>query len=91
MSADNAETTLLKFPCEFPVKAMGKTGPELEIAILEIFRRHVPEISAAAINMVSSKNGTYTSITVTFSAQSKQQLDNIYQDLTACQHVLYAL
>ena len=91
MNADNAETTLLTFPCEFPIKAMGKTGPELEIAIREIFRRHVPEISEAAIDMVRSKNGTYTSITVTISAQSKQQLDNIYQDLTACQHVLYAL
>ncbi|MBI3188142.1 MAG: DUF493 domain-containing protein, partial [Gammaproteobacteria bacterium] len=35
--------------------------------------------------------GTYTSITITISAQSKQQLDSIYQDLTACEHVLYAL
>ena len=91
MIADNRDESLLKFPCQFPVKAMGKSGPELEKAILEIVGRHVPELTEGAVKFVASKNGTYTSITVTISAQSKQQLDNIYQDLTACVHVLYAL
>ncbi|MGB5518029.1 MAG: DUF493 domain-containing protein, partial [Gammaproteobacteria bacterium] len=34
----------LKFPCEFPIKAMGKATPDLEIAVLEIMRRHVPDL-----------------------------------------------
>jgi uncharacterized protein len=91
VKADNSNDTLLKFPCQFPVKAMGKSGPELESAIMEIVARHVPELSAGDVKFVASKKGTYTSITITISAQSKQQLDSIYQDLTACEHVLYAL
>ena len=70
---------------------MGKSGPQLEMAILEILGRHVPEITEGAVKFVASKKGTYTSITFTISAQSKQQLDDIYKDLTACEHVLYAL
>lgn len=87
----NSESSPLEFPCQFPVKAMGKTGPALEMAVLEIFRRHVPDISEGAVSFTASKNGNYTSITVTITACSKQQLDNIYMDLTACEHVLYAL
>jgi hypothetical protein len=90
MSADNDES-LLKFPCQFPVKAMGKSGPVLETAVLAIFRQHVPDLSEGSVSCVASKNGTYTSITVTITAQSRQQLDNIYRELTTCEHVLYAL
>lgn len=90
MDKDN-ETSPLKFPCRFPVKAMGKTGQALEMAVLEIFRRHVPDLPENAVSFSASKNGTYTSITVTITARSKQQLDNIYMELTACEHVLYAL
>lgn len=91
MKIDNRDESLLKFPCQFPVKAMGRTGPELEIAIMEIFGRHVPDIPQGAVKFVASKKGNYTSITVTINAQSKQQLDDIYRDLSACEHVLYAL
>lgn len=91
MNTEHDESSLLKFPCQFPVKAMGKSGPTLEASVLEIFRRHVPDIAEGAVTFAASKNGTYTSITVTITAQSKQQLDNIYRDLTACEHVLYAL
>ena len=43
------------------------------------------------VTFVVSSKGTYTSITVTITVHSKQQLDAIYLDLTACEHVLYAL
>ncbi|MDQ1362539.1 MAG: uncharacterized protein QG652_399 [Pseudomonadota bacterium] len=87
----DSESSPLKFPCQFPIKAMGKTGPALEMAVLDIFRRHVPDLAENAVSFSASKNGNYTSITVTLTARSKQQLDTIYLELTACEHVLYAL
>jgi uncharacterized protein len=87
---DSQESPLV-FPCQFPIKAMGKSGTALELAVLEIVRRHVPDMSESAISVMKSKNGTYSSITLTVMAQSKQQLDAIYGELTACEHVLYAL
>ena len=85
------EETLFEFPCEFPIKAMGKTAAELEVAVLEIIHRHVPDLSEGAIKMNASKGGKYTSITITITAQSKSHLDGIYMELTSCEHVLYAL
>lgn len=85
------EDTLFEFPCEFPIKAMGRTGPELEMAVLEIINRHVPDLPEGAVSLNASKGGNYTSITVTITAQSKAHLDGIYMELTRCEHVLYAI
>ena len=83
--------TLLEFPCEFPIKAMGLTCDALEISVIEIINRHVDNLSEGALRMRPSKTGKYTAITITITAHSKQQLDNIYIDLTACVHVTMAL
>ncbi|MCW8956430.1 MAG: DUF493 domain-containing protein [Gammaproteobacteria bacterium] len=85
------EETLFEFPCEFPIKAMGKSGPALEVAVLEIINRHVLDLPEGAVRLVESKGGKYTSITITITAQSKAHLDGIYMELTDCEHVLYAL
>ena len=85
------QETLFEFPCEFPVKAMGKTCAELEIAVIEIMNRHVPDLAEDALKMRPSSKGTYTAITVIIQAQSKDQLDSIYMELTACEHIAYAI
>ncbi len=83
--------TLLEFPCDFPIKAMGLSCDELEAAVVTIINRHVDNLGEGAVKSKPSKNGKYTAITVTITAHSKQQLDNIYIDLTACEHVSIAL
>ncbi len=83
--------TLLEFPCEFPVKAMGLSCDELEIAVLEIINRHVENLAENALKIKPSKTGKYTAITITITAHSKAQLDAIYIDLSACEHVSIAL
>jgi putative lipoic acid-binding regulatory protein len=83
--------TLLEFPCEFPIKAMGLACDELEIAVLEIVNRHVDDLGEGALKMKPSRNGKYVAITVTIKATSKEQLDAIYMELTACEHVSIAL
>ncbi len=85
------QESLFEFPCEFPLKAMGKTGDTLEIAVLEIINRHVADLSEGAVKFSQSSNKKYTSITITFTAQSKDHLDKIYMDLTSCEHVLYCI
>ena len=83
--------TLLEFPCEFPVKAMGLSCDEFEIAVLSILNTHVDDIAESAIKVRPSKNGKYTAMTITITARSKQQLDSIYIELSACEHVHMAL
>ncbi len=85
------EETLLEFPCQFAIKAMGKSDVELDLIVIEIVRRHAPDIKEGALVTRPSKAGNYLAITVTIDATSKQQLDAIYQDLTSHPHVLMAL
>ncbi len=85
------EETLLEFPCQFPVKAMGKINSDLEIIVIDIIRRHAPDTEEDSMRINPSKNGNFLSVTVTIQATSKQQLDAIYYDLTAHPVVLVAL
>jgi putative lipoic acid-binding regulatory protein len=78
-----SEETLLEFPCRFAIKAMGKTTPELDLVVVEIVRRHSPDITEGAVKLRPSKGGNYTAVTVIIEAHSKQQLDNIYMDLSS--------
>jgi len=86
-----SEETLLEFPCRFPIKAMGKTGLELDLLVIEIVRRHASDIHESAVTTRLSKDGNYISVTIVVEATSKQQLDAIYQDLTDHPHILMAL
>ena len=79
------------YPCAFAVKAMGLTEPELEPLILAMVQRHAPEVTEKNCRCKLSKNGKYTSVTVTFEAQSKEQMDKIYHLLSAHDKVLHAL
>ncbi|CAI8867216.1 YbeD family protein [Methylocaldum szegediense] len=83
--------TLLQFPCEFPIKAFGHNRPNFDGLIVEIVRRHVPNLSEGAVTARPSHGGKYTAVTVTIRAESQAQLDAIYQDLTRCNEVLMAL
>lgn len=88
---DQANETLLQFPCEFPIKIMGKNHIDFETAVITIINRHVEDFPEGALTSRTSKNGTYLSITVTIQAQSKDQLDNIYRELSAHELVMMAL
>ena len=83
--------SLLEFPCQFPIKAMGKSRDDFDAIVVEIIRRHVPDIREGAVTSRPSKGGNYTAVTVVIEATSREQLDAIYLGLTACPDVLMAL
>ena len=86
-----AEDTLLTFPCEFPIKALGRGDVDLEAIVTEIVRRHAPELEHGEVRLKDSRNGRFHSVTATIRATSKDQLDAIYQDLVDHQQVIMAL
>ena len=81
----------MQFPCAFPIKAMGHAHADFEACVIEIVRHHAPELGEDAVQRRPSVGGKYLSITVTIEAQSRDQLDAIYRELTACEQVLVAL
>lgn len=86
----NKETSLMKFPCKFPIKAMGIATDDFDILIMKIVRKHYPDVTEGGVSTKPSRKGKYISVTVTIEAQSKEQLDNIYLELTAHERVLMA-
>lgn len=86
-----SEETLLSFPCEFPIKVMGRNSETLAAEVLRIVRKHAPDLSADAVTSRISAKGNYLAVTVIVSATSKEQLDNIYLELNAHEAVLMTL
>ena len=85
------EESVMEFPCEFPIKAMGKTTDDFDALVVGIVRKHAPEFTDSTVKTRLSRNGQYISVTVTIRAKSREQLDNIYMDLTANERILMAL
>lgn len=81
----------LKFPCQFPIKVMGKKSPNFEAVVLGIVRKHAPDLGEAAVNLQYSRKQNYVSLTVTVNARSQAQLDAIYQALTDEDAILMVL
>ncbi len=85
------ELELLTFPCNFPIKAMGKATDDFDSLVIEIIRKHAPDLKPDAVKARLSNGGNFVSVTVMVRAQSKAQLDKIYMDLTAQDRILMAL
>jgi len=85
------DETLLEFPCDFPVKMMGRDTPEFHVTVRELVEKHTGPLDDSAIESTLSRNGRFVSVTVTVSAQSKQQLDAIYLEVSSHDDVLMAL
>ncbi len=83
--------TLLEFPCNFPLKVMGKADSGFEARALQTVRRHVDDFKDENMRVVASGKGNYLSATFVIRATSKAQLDALYRELTAADDVLMVL
>jgi putative lipoic acid-binding regulatory protein len=81
----------IKFPCDFPIKVMGRADADFDLLAVNIVRKYVPDVLEGAVKSRLSRNQNYIAVTITVEAQSQEQLDNIYQELTAHDRVIMAL
>jgi len=86
---DGEPQSLIEFPCEFPLKIMGRTQTGFAQAVAAVVVRHDPEFDIATIEMRSSKHGKYLSLTATIRATSREQLDALYREL--CDHPMVVM
>jgi len=85
------EESLFEFPTEYPLKVAGKNTVNFEQTVVEIVRRHVPDFDDSTVTVRESKGGKYLAVSVSFTAQSKAQLDALYRDLTSHADIVWAL
>lgn len=93
MTDNNSTETesLMEYPCEFTIKTMGYANIEFDLIAAEIVRRHAPDMGEGAVKTKLSKTNKYMSVSITITAQSREQMDAIYQDLHDNEHVLMSL
>ena len=74
--------SLIVYPSAFPVKVMGANGEGFTEAIVAIARNFDPAFDAATIESRPSKAGNYLGLTITVTATSREQLDELYRTLS---------
>lgn len=83
--------TLLEFPSDFPIKAMGHNRDDFRQLVIDLIRPHAPDLDPEQVTSRPSRGGRYLAVTVTVRATSRDQLDAIYRSLTDHRHVVMAL
>ena len=86
-----SSTSLIEFPCEFPIKVMGLSGQDFDTLVVEIVRRHVTGIGHDAVRAKPSREGKFVSLTVTVWLETQQQLEGLYTELSGHERVLMLL
>lgn len=75
--------SLIEYPSAFPIKVMGARVDGFVDAIVAVARRFDPSFDASTVELRPSSGGNYLGITITVTATSRQQLDDLYRALTA--------
>lgn len=75
--------SLIQYPCAFPIKVMGAQVQGFEQAVVEVARRFDAGFDATSIERRPSRTGQYLGLTITVTATSREQLDDIYRALTS--------
>jgi len=81
MGAPESPESLIIYPCDFPIKVMGKHAPDLAQVLTAVVLQFDPGFDAATVEMRPSKAGNYLGLTFTVRATSREQLDSLYRAL----------
>jgi len=82
---------LLTFPCEFPVKVLGRSGEDFRSHATGIVERHMGTLDPARVSERLSRDGNFLAITYNLTPQSRVQLDDLYRELSASDAIVMVL
>ena len=76
------EQSLIEYPSQFPIKVMGANVEGFAEAIVMVAQQFDPGFDAGSIETRPSKAGNYLGLTITITATSREQLDELYRTLS---------
>ncbi len=82
---------LLSYPARVYIKAVGHHSTRFEALVHSIVGKYIAPSDLLATSTRTSRGGKYLAVTLTINANSRDQLDDIYRDLSSCKDVLIAL
>ena len=77
------EAPKIEFPCDYPVKVMGANDDDFVGVVVEIGRRHAPELQDEQVSVRPSSGGKWVAVTMTIRATGEPQLRALFEDLKA--------
>ncbi len=77
------EPSLIEYPSQFPIKVMGTKVEGYMHAVIAIAQAFDPAFDASTIELRESKGGKYLGVTITVTATSREQLDELYRTLSS--------
>jgi uncharacterized protein len=83
--------SLLDFPCDFPIKVMGRKEAGFREVVVALVEAHAGPIADERVRLRESRDGNFVSLTLLVRADSQAQLDAIYTDLSGHDQVLMVL
>jgi putative lipoic acid-binding regulatory protein len=76
------EQSLIEYPSRFPIKVMGANVEGFAAAVVDVVQRFDPGFDVASVETRPSRAGNYLGLTVTITATSREQLDELYRTLS---------
>ncbi|TFZ06991.1 DUF493 family protein [Ramlibacter henchirensis] len=79
---DPRKESLIEYPSRFPIKVMGAKAEGFVHAVTMVAKQFDPTFDASTVELRDSKAGNYLGITITITATSREQLDELYRTLS---------
>jgi putative lipoic acid-binding regulatory protein len=76
------EHSLIEYPSAFPIKVMGAHVEGFAEAVIAVAQRFDPGFDPASVERRASRGGNYLGLTITVTATSREQLDELYRTLS---------
>ncbi len=75
------EPPKIEFPCDYPVKVLGRQVEHFEVTVFEVIKRHAPEFDPSTASLRESRKGRFAALSVVIVATGPEQLEALHQDL----------
>ena len=76
------EHTLIKYPSAFPIKVLGAKVDGFVQTMVQVAMQFDPLFDAERVEIRASSGGRYLGLTLTVTATSREQLDELYRTLS---------
>lgn len=92
MTDTEVQPPKIEFPCErYPIKVIGDAGEGFTEMVVEVLKRHAPDLDEGTLVTRDSRNGRFLSVQLLITATGIDQLQAIHNDLRATGRVQMVL
>ena len=90
-TTDEPKMPKIEFPCRYPIKVIGAIEDASVPEVIDVVRRHAPEVTPDEINTRKSRAGNFQSVRITIQATGEPQLKALHRDLMQLGYVKMVL